>query len=199
MAGIGFELRKLLQRDSYFALVRAYAYAGLISSGPWVLSIVGLVVIGVMSVNIVVPNLLVTQFQVSVTYLIAGSLILTGVVQLSLHALGVRPAVCAARDIIVPNFAGVLLVTNLVRGHAGGDAGLHRVSPRKRAVPGADGGGLCDHVRHLGGHHFHERAQVLQNHRGLFAGGYGISVLLAVLLRGRGWRACWPAMWWGSS
>jgi uncharacterized membrane protein len=33
MAGIGFELRKLLQRESYFALVRAYAYAGLISSG----------------------------------------------------------------------------------------------------------------------------------------------------------------------
>ena len=79
LAGIGFELRKLLQRDSYFALVRAYAYAGLISSGPWVLSIVGLAVIGVMSVNIVVPNLLVTQFQVSVTWLIASSLIVTGV------------------------------------------------------------------------------------------------------------------------
>jgi uncharacterized membrane protein len=82
MAGIGFELRKLLQRDSYFALVRAYAYAGLISSGPWVLSILGLVAIGVMSANIVVPNILVSRFQVSVTYLIAASLILTGGVQL---------------------------------------------------------------------------------------------------------------------
>ena len=41
MAGIGFELRKILNRDSYFALVRAYAYAGLISSGPWILSILG--------------------------------------------------------------------------------------------------------------------------------------------------------------
>ena len=116
MAGIGFELRKLLQRESYFALVRAYAYAGLISSGPWVLSIVGLVVIGVLSVNIVVPNLLVTQFQVSVTYLIAGSLILTGVVQLAFTR-WVSDQLFARKGAgIVPNFAGVLLVTNLAAG-----------------------------------------------------------------------------------
>lgn len=34
MAGIGFELRKILSRDSYTATLRAYLYAGLISSGP---------------------------------------------------------------------------------------------------------------------------------------------------------------------
>ena len=34
MAGIGFELRKLLARDNLLALLRAYAYAGVISSGP---------------------------------------------------------------------------------------------------------------------------------------------------------------------
>ena len=46
MAGIGFELRKLLKRDSLLGMMQAYAYAGIISSGPWVLSIIGILVIG---------------------------------------------------------------------------------------------------------------------------------------------------------
>jgi hypothetical protein len=49
MAGIGFELRKLLKRDSLLGVMQAYAYAGIISSGPWVLSIIGILIIGVMS------------------------------------------------------------------------------------------------------------------------------------------------------
>jgi len=50
MAGIGFELRRLLDRQSLWGLVRAYAYAGVISSGPWVLSILGVMGIGLLSV-----------------------------------------------------------------------------------------------------------------------------------------------------
>ena len=49
MAGIGFELRKLLARDNLLALLRAYAYAGVISSGPWILSILGMLLIGIFS------------------------------------------------------------------------------------------------------------------------------------------------------
>ena len=40
MAGIGFELRRLLKRENLLGLIQAYGYAGVISSGPWVLSIV---------------------------------------------------------------------------------------------------------------------------------------------------------------
>ena len=83
MAGIGFELRKLLRRDSLLGMMQAYAYAGIISSGPWVLSIVGILVIGLMSISMVVPEFLITQFQVSVTYLVAFSLTITGFVQLA--------------------------------------------------------------------------------------------------------------------
>jgi polysaccharide biosynthesis protein PelG len=78
MAGIGFELRKLLRRDSLLGMMQAYAYAGIISSGPWVLSIVGILVIGLMSISMVVPEFLITQFQVSVTYLVAFSLTIYG-------------------------------------------------------------------------------------------------------------------------
>jgi len=64
MAGIGFELRELLRRDSLWGLVRAYAYAGIISSGPWVLSILGVMGIGLLSVG-PVPALEVRQFLVA--------------------------------------------------------------------------------------------------------------------------------------
>jgi polysaccharide biosynthesis protein PelG len=116
MAGIGFELRKLLKRDSYIGLVQAYAYAGLISSGPWVLSILGLVAIGIISLNVVVPNMLITQFQVSVTYLIMVSLIGTGFVQLGFTRWVSDRLFEQNRDVILPNFAGVMLVTNTVGG-----------------------------------------------------------------------------------
>ena len=116
MAGIGFELRKILARDSYFALIRAYSYAGMISSGPWVLSILGLVAIGLLSVNLLVPTLQITQFQVSVTYLIMGSLILTGVLQLSFTRWVSDQLFRRKNETIVPNFAGVLLLTNAVAG-----------------------------------------------------------------------------------
>jgi uncharacterized membrane protein len=58
MAGIGFELRKLLKRDSLLGLMQAYTYAGIIGSGPWVLSIVGILIIGLLSsLSVVVPRI----------------------------------------------------------------------------------------------------------------------------------------------
>lgn len=81
MAGIGFELRKILARDSYSSTLRAYVYAGLLSAGPWVLSIISVMLIGIMSIGVVFPELLVRQFLVTTTYLFACSLITTGGLQ----------------------------------------------------------------------------------------------------------------------
>lgn len=63
--------------------MQAYAYASVIGSGPWVFSIVGILLIGIFSASMVVPSFLVTQFQTSVTCTVASSLILTGLVQLA--------------------------------------------------------------------------------------------------------------------
>jgi polysaccharide biosynthesis protein PelG len=112
MAGIGFELRKLMQRGSYFALLRAYAYAGVIGAGPWLLSIVGLAIIGLVSINSAVPTAYITQFHVSVTHLIAGSLILTGIVQLAFTRWVSDRLFCHQNGIIAPNFVGILFTTN---------------------------------------------------------------------------------------
>lgn len=119
MAGIGFELRKLLARDSLSGVLQAYLYASIIGSGPWVLSILGILVIGLLSGAVAGPGLLVTQFQVSVTYLIAASLILTGFVQLSFTRFIADRLYEKKEAIVLPNFNGVTLVVTTVGGTLG--------------------------------------------------------------------------------
>jgi uncharacterized membrane protein len=119
MAGIGFELRKLLKKDSLLGLAQAYSYAGVIGSGPWVLSIVGILMVGLLSRAVVVPEFLVTQFQVSVTYLIATSLILTGVVQLAFTRFVSDRLFEKRDDIIMSNFNGLLLWVIVLAGSIG--------------------------------------------------------------------------------
>ncbi|MBP9218824.1 MAG: exopolysaccharide Pel transporter PelG [Sterolibacterium sp.] len=110
MAGIGFELRKLLKKQSYLGLLEAYTYAGLIGSGPWILSIFGIMLVGVLSLGIVVPHLLIAQFTVTVTYLFMISLILTGVVQLSFTRFIADRLFAEDDAAVLPNFNGLLLV-----------------------------------------------------------------------------------------
>ena len=119
MAGIGFELRKLLAKDSLTGLMQAYAYAGIISSGPWVLSILGILIIGFISVSVVTPEFLINQFQVTVTYLMALSLILTGLVQLAFTRFIADRIYEKRDDEVLPNFNGILLVVTLVSGLIG--------------------------------------------------------------------------------
>lgn len=110
MAGIGFELRKLLKKRTYGGLLQAYAYAGIISSGPWVLSIVGILLIGLLSIGAAGPQASIAQFQTTVTYLFLISLIVTGVVQLSFTRFVADRTFAHDEAAIMPNFNGLLLV-----------------------------------------------------------------------------------------
>ncbi|SMP65951.1 exopolysaccharide Pel transporter PelG [Noviherbaspirillum suwonense] len=119
MAGIGFELRKILKRDNLLSLMQAYSYAAVISSGPWILSIVGILIIGILSYSMVVPDLLVTQFQVSVTYVIAVSLIFTGPFQLSFTRFAADRLFEKNDATVLPNFHAVALAVTAVGGVLG--------------------------------------------------------------------------------
>ncbi|MBK7050184.1 MAG: exopolysaccharide Pel transporter PelG [Rhodoferax sp.] len=110
MAGIGFELRKLLKKQTYAGLLQAYAFAGIISSGPWVLSIIGIMLIGLFSMGVVVPQSAIAQFQVTVTYLFLTSLIVTGLVQLSFTRFVADRTFAKDEAAILPNFNGLILV-----------------------------------------------------------------------------------------
>ncbi|MGA8135979.1 MULTISPECIES: exopolysaccharide Pel transporter PelG [Pseudomonas] len=119
MAGIGFELRKILSRDSYTATLHAYVYAGLISSGPWVLSILSVMLVGVISLGLVVPEVLIRQFLITVTYLMATSLILTGGLQLFFTRFVSDRLFERKYEQILPNLVGVLLLVTLGSGLLG--------------------------------------------------------------------------------
>ena len=119
MAGIGFELRKVLSRDSYTATLHAYLYAGLISSGPWVLSIISVMLVGIISLGRLLPNALVGQFLVTVTYLMASSLILTGGVQLLFTRFVSDRLFERKHERILPNLLGILLLITLAAGVLG--------------------------------------------------------------------------------
>jgi uncharacterized membrane protein len=119
MAGIGFELRKLLEKRSYFGLFQAYAYAGVISSGPWVLSIVGILMVGILSASVVVPATLVQQFQVSVTYLIMLSLVLSGPLQIAFTRFIADRLFEKKENAVLPNFMGALLTVMATSGVLG--------------------------------------------------------------------------------
>lgn len=108
MAGIGFELRKLLRTQTYAGLLRAYGYAGLISSGPWVLSILVVMLLGVASLPRVHAPHDIDAFLVSVTYLVAVSLILTGAVQLLYTRFVADRLYEDRREVVLPNLISLL-------------------------------------------------------------------------------------------
>lgn len=114
MAGIGFELRKILSRKGYARLLEAYIYAGVISSGPWLISIVGIALIGILSLNLVVPKVFLQQFQVSVTYLFVFSLILSGMFQFSYVRYIADRLFERRTDMVLPTFAATMLVLTCV-------------------------------------------------------------------------------------
>ena len=119
MAGIGFQLRKILQRDSLTGDLSAYVYAGIISAGPLILSILGILLIGVLSLGVVIPPQLIVQFQISVTYLIAFSLVLTGLVQLLFTRFISDRLFEGRHDRVLPNYNGIVTVTTLTAGTVG--------------------------------------------------------------------------------
>lgn len=118
MAGIGFELRKLLNRGTFISVVQAYGAAGIISSGPWIVSILGIFAIGVMNSTTGDDwsSTFVGQFQVSVTYLMALSLILTGPLQFLLARFVSDRHYEKRDDLILPNLLGAISLVTLVSG-----------------------------------------------------------------------------------
>lgn len=84
MAGIGFSLRALAGQGGYVGMLRLYGAAGLISCGPWLLSVFALLFIGVVGKLLSGDTDSVARFQVCVTWLLATSLVLSGPLQLHL-------------------------------------------------------------------------------------------------------------------
>ena len=116
MAGIGFELRKLLRTNSLLGMLRAYGFAGAISSGPWLLSISSVLAIGILGRDLSDTTQQMVRFQVSVTYLIATALIFTGGLQLMLSRFIADRLFEHKPQLVVPNLFGAMMLTTLLAG-----------------------------------------------------------------------------------
>ncbi|MCX7760280.1 MAG: exopolysaccharide Pel transporter PelG [Hydrogenothermaceae bacterium] len=110
MAGISFELRKVLREKTISAIFKAFGYSFALSSGPYVITILSLVISYFLSYGVIKQKIVLTQFQVSITYLIAFSLIYTGFSQLFFTRYVADRFFERDYFRILPNFIGILIL-----------------------------------------------------------------------------------------
>src|SRR5580658_1324703 len=76
MAGIGFELRKLLARDDLIGIAEGYGHAAIATSGPWLFTILALGAILFLGAPNAPPSEL-AVFRLIIVYNFSFSLVLT--------------------------------------------------------------------------------------------------------------------------
>jgi len=113
MAGIGFELRKILKEDRLFSLVKMYSYSGLLSAGPWVISIIAILFVGFINIAASHGGTVTAAFQIVITYAIAlaSSLVITGFVQLPFTRYTADLIFAGREDEVLPSYFATLMVS----------------------------------------------------------------------------------------
>jgi uncharacterized membrane protein len=113
MAGIGFELRKVLKADRLLSLTKIYGYSAILSSGPWVISILAIVLVGFINIANMGEISDAFRFQVVITYAIAlaSSLIITGVLQLPFTRYVADLIFNHREDEILPSYFGAIFLS----------------------------------------------------------------------------------------
>ncbi len=109
MAGIGFRLTKLMQNRTFAGGLQAYGYAALIGSGPWVLSMVTLALLGLVLAQAGNAKQL-DMFFVAVTHICAFSLVATGPLQLLLSRYAADCIYAKQPEKVFPSLIGGLAV-----------------------------------------------------------------------------------------
>ncbi|MDP9427130.1 MAG: exopolysaccharide Pel transporter PelG [Actinomycetota bacterium] len=111
MAGIGFELRQAIREGSYLSGLRGYLYAAVISSGPWLLSVVALSLLGLISTSFLSQQAS-TLFAATITHTFAVSLITTGLIQMGVTRYLADQLYLKKMDSIAPTFVAVMLLSS---------------------------------------------------------------------------------------
>lgn len=118
MAGIGFQLTKLMAKRTFAGGLQAYGFAALIGSGPWVLSMVTLALLGLV-VNRSSNSRELDLFFVAVTHIFAFSLVTTGPLQLILSRFAADSVYANKEEQVFPSFLGGLSLSLLANGALG--------------------------------------------------------------------------------
>ncbi len=119
MAGIGFELRRISRHETIEGIFRSYTYAGIISSGPWIVSMFSLIILIVFLRPLLGESDL-NLFSATVTHAYAFSLIIVGPLQLVLTRHAADRFFAKSRESIFPSCYGALTLTAVLSALAGG-------------------------------------------------------------------------------
>lgn len=111
MAGIGFELKKLLKENRLFSIFQVYGYSALLSSGTWLISIFSILFIGLIKTSHNKNLTEIIQFQVSITYLLVLSLVFSSIFQLSFSRYIADRIFHKETEKIFPGYMGVLFIS----------------------------------------------------------------------------------------
>jgi len=116
MAGIGFELRKILKEDRLLSLAKVYGYSAILSSGPWVISIIAILLVGFINIANYGANSDIYRFQIVITYAIAlaSSLIITAIIQLPLTRYIADLIFSHRDDEVLPSFFGAIFLVWII-------------------------------------------------------------------------------------
>jgi uncharacterized membrane protein len=112
MAGIGFELKRAVHEPTYLGAIKGYLYAAIISSGPWLLAVLGLGLLGLVSVSFL-PQEGRNLFAATVTHAFALSLITTGLIQLVVTRYLADKLFVNEIRVMVPTFVAVVTVVTV--------------------------------------------------------------------------------------
>ena len=113
MAGIGFELRRLNRNNTLLGTIRAYGASGLITSGPWIISILSIAVLSVLLAKFTSAhdrNVILS----SVTHIYAFMLILTGAPSLVLTRYAADAFSEKKPERILPSYLSSLTVLSIL-------------------------------------------------------------------------------------
>ena len=119
MAGIGFELRRLKRDDTFLGTLQAYTASGIITSGPWIISILSIAILSGLLHNLTdtANRLLILS---AVTHVYAFMLILTGAPSLVLTRFAADCFSEKTPEKILPSYlaalTGVLILAAVVSG-----------------------------------------------------------------------------------
>lgn len=121
MAGIGFQLRKLTHSRSYSGHIAAYASAAVISAGPWMISILSLMLLTWL-LHQVLPRHEddIRLFSACVTHVYAFALVITGPLQILLTRYTADQYSLKTPEHVFPSFRGGLIVATVLSAIIGG-------------------------------------------------------------------------------
>jgi len=113
VAGIGFELKQILKEKSLTSVLKTFGYSAILSSGPWVISMVIILAIGLSNIYLFQdgkPNDIMLKASVTYVSALALSSVFTGFFQLPFTRFIADRLYETRYYLVLPNFLGILIV-----------------------------------------------------------------------------------------